>query len=113
VPLFAVDTVSCITILMFWVKDKKNLLSPVRGMEGKRERSPELFNIFLRVHLSDITLSYTDYLKQDGDKWGAEKKRAVLGFLLFLKAQASDRTLTYPVSTSVHTNRTFQHRSLI
>jgi hypothetical protein len=71
------------------------------------------FIIFLRVHSSDITLSYPDYLKQDADNLGAEKKRALLSFLLFLKAQASDITLTYPVSASVHTNTTFQHRSFI
>ena len=38
-PLFAVDNVRSITILMDSVKDKNNLLSSVRGMEGKRERS--------------------------------------------------------------------------
>jgi hypothetical protein len=42
VPLFAVETVGCTTILMFSVKDKKNLSSPVRGMEGKSGWSPEL-----------------------------------------------------------------------
>ena len=42
-PLFAVDNVGSITILMSSVKDKKNLLSSVCGMEGKNERSPELY----------------------------------------------------------------------
>jgi len=43
VPLFAADNVGSITILMSSVKDKKNLFSSVRGMEGKNERSPELY----------------------------------------------------------------------
>jgi hypothetical protein len=42
VPLFAVDNVDSITILKSSVKDKNNLLSSVRGIKGKSERSPEL-----------------------------------------------------------------------
>jgi len=43
VSLFAVDNVGSITILMSSIKDKKNLLSSVRGIKGKNERSPELY----------------------------------------------------------------------
>lgn len=42
-PHFAVDNVGSVTILKSSVKDKKNLLSSVRGIEGKSERSPELY----------------------------------------------------------------------
>jgi hypothetical protein len=73
VPLFAVDNVGSITILMSSVKDKNNLLSSVRGMDGKNERSPELC-YFLTVHASDITLRYTDHLKQDADNRGPKRK---------------------------------------
>jgi hypothetical protein len=57
VPLFAVDNVGSITILMYSVKDKNNLFSSMRGMEGKNERSPE-FYYFLKGPLVRYNLNF-------------------------------------------------------
>jgi hypothetical protein len=42
-------------------------------MEGKI-RAPLILILFLRTQASDITLRYSDYLKQDVNNWSAKRE---------------------------------------